>query len=322
MTSTPERSVHYPLWWTLPTILLGNAYVALQMVVIGEVRDELFVSLLVAGTLVLVLGMRRVIGYLGSREPGFVADVLETGSEEASRAVFQLTRERLANHRWLAAAAAGYGLAVGSAPWLLSAWQGQGVLRLLLAAFLTAVNAVTGVAVYSLVVYLIHVRKLGELARIDVWHFETPSAALVVGITQRVTILAAVYVSLSLSSVLFSVLPLGGVMAGYSAFAGIAILACLVIPPMPLIRNAKRRRREELDALNRQLPALYREAVAGLAAGNRSGVDQLQGLLVIRTAVLEQEIYPFRLRTVGTAVGVLLLAFLPSVLEAVLGKIL
>lgn len=303
------------------TVLTGTAYILVEYALQGSVGDALFVSLLVAATAILLLGMRSLSAHLGARGLAFFAFTMrpedaaseEDGSRKLWLVVFDGRKATLSG--------VGYGLAVACAPFLLDVWPGEPILRLVLCGFLFVVNFVTGVAFYSLITFFVQSIRLGPLVKVDLWHRENPSTTFFTHAARKICLLASVYVSLSLCSILFSPLPAGGLVLGYSVFATVTLVSTLIIPTIPVGRGLGKAKREALAEIDLQLQTEYRRMMGTMKSSSEPPAFQtLEGILALRQKVEAIETWPFKLKSVATSVFVALISSIPVVVQVFLTK--
>jgi len=305
------------------TLLTGVCYCLVQWLQTGEIADAWFVGMLTGATAILLHGVKALFDYLvhrGFEYYGFVTP--KSDPEQGLRECERLLASAF-NVRNMTAAGLLYGLGVGSAPFMLGTWSSSARLRLLLCAFLCSVNFATGVAFYGLVIFFIHSFRLGRLVNVDFWQRQNRAIAFLLGATRRISLLASVYVSVSFSSLLFSVFPVAGLIIVYSIFAVLVILASLVIPAVPIARQTGIAKADALSGIDAQLQAEFTRIIAGLESADENvRLDRLQTLILVREKIDSIRTWPFRLKTVGSAGGIILISSVPVALEFALERLL
>ena len=241
------------------------------------------------------------------------SEVVEA-SDDFMRSIF--------NTKWMTAAGIAYGTGVGSAVFLTDVWTEQNLLRSILFVFLFVVNFITGIGFYGLIMFFMKAWKIGKLVKIDLWQRDNPSTAFLRKITHSTAIIASIYICICISSILFSVFPIGSLTIGYSAFAGVIILACFIIPEIPVRRKIVVEKRATLIDLNSQLQREFKKTLDE-ARSMKKAIDlsKIECLMDLREKVGKIHVWPFGVRTLTTAVSVILVTSLPAFLQFLLERL-
>lgn len=216
------------------TFVTGILYVLVQWFRQGAIQDALFVSMLIGATMMLVFGVIRVNKYIVNRSLNFFVFSAPAERPEVAYQKYEKLCRSVMNVQRMTIAGVLYGLVVGSAPFVLNVWDTDILLKILLAVYMFFVNYVTGVAFYGLITFFIQSIKMGKMMKVNLWQINNPSSDFLLGATRRISVMASIYVCVCLSSILFSLLPITGLVIAYSCFSGLTILASLVIPPLPI----------------------------------------------------------------------------------------
>lgn len=308
----------------MQTAVIGTAYVAVEWFTLGEVRDTTFVSMIVGATALLSLGMRGVALYLSDH----ALDYFRLVEEEARATLggYQELVRSLFDPRSMTLSGCVYGLLVGTAPVLTNAWPDRPVLQGALCVLLFSVNFPTGVAFYGLVRFIIRARKMSKFAPVSLWHIEDPATEFLLTTTRRIVLLAAVYIAICISSVLFSMIPLQELVIAYSVFSAGVILVTYFAPILPFVIRMRREKRHARQRVSRQLHEEFQKVVHE-ASDDQSGVgpaelENTQTLMDLRKEIASAPIWPFRSQILTTVLYVLSVSSLPAVLQAMLENFL
>jgi hypothetical protein len=308
---------------TIGTIAAGVVYVLLQWRTRTSIADSVFVSMLIAATMILMLGLRQLRQYMVNKGLDFYSFALQsTDPNAAIREHDRLCAAVFAN-RWMTLSGGVYGSLLGAAPFVLAVWPNASALRVSLSAFLFVVNFATGVAFYGLLVFFRHAILMGRLLKVDLWQVDNHSTRFLLGATRRLSVLASVYVSICLSSILFSVLPVDAFVVAYSCFAGAIILASVLIPSLPIAAKLRETKRRSLEEIDRQLHDLFYSALEEMRR-TRGHVDltHIESLLHMRDRIENVPTWPFRLKSVTASLSVLLLSSIPVILQILLQRVM
>lgn len=304
------------------TLLVGVVYVFEQWLKTGQIKDAIFVSMLVGATMILVQGIRNLYKYILERGLDFYAFVTPADDPEKGVREYNQLFRSVFNSKGMTLSGILYGLAIGCAPFALGAWNNAIVLRWLLASFLFTVNFVTGIAFYGLAMFFFHSIKMGQILKVELWQHENPSTAFLMGATRRISILSSLYICICISSILFSLLPIGALIIAYCVFSGLVILASLLVPIFPIVKKMNTAKRNALSEINEQLQNEFRKIV-GKVNRSKDNVDlkQIESLLSLREKIDAVSVWPFKLKTVGAAASVIFVSSIPVILQFMLEKL-
>ena len=322
----PDRAQGYATTYSslamvAATIVSGVVYVSVQWSLIHEIRDAVFVSLLIAATMILTLGMRILFAYLRQRGQQFYSFVLAAQNPEKAYEEYAVFYGAVTNTRRMTVAGLIYGGVLASVPFVLGVWHDQLTLTALLATFLFAVNFVTGIAFYGLMTFFGRSLSMGRLIEVNLFHIENPSTGFLLGATRRISILASVYISLSLASILFSELPVGGLVIMYALFALLMLLASLVVPSIPIIQRLNEARTNHIYEIDVQIDALFQQLLQEFKQGGvEHDLSRLNALLQLKERVQGIDIVPFRMKSLTAAISVLVFSAIPVILQVILTK--
>lgn len=328
-TLAPSRYTHAgyaSTTWKASVIALcfviGTLYVLLQWYRYGEIKDAEFVSMLIAATMILMFGLSRMQRYILTKGLDFYSFVLS--SRDLEKAVLKHNKlcTTVFNFSHMTISGTLYGMAIGSAPFVLGVWKEDFLLRSSLSLFMFFINFVTGVAFYCLLTFFYHALKMGTMVKVDLWHIENPSSNFLLGTTRKISVLASIYICICISSILFSVLPLDGLVIGYSCFAGVIILLSLAVSIFPIVRKLREAKTQTLRQIDDQVQAVFASVLAKTnGEDNKVQLDMLESLLKLRERIEKVHTWPFKLKAIRAAFSVLFLSIVPVVFQVLLEKV-
>ena len=303
------------------TFVSGVFYVILQYSRTKAIADAIFVSILIAATMILLIGIRKVHEFLVTRGLEFYTFVLSTEnpSEVYSRHL-RLCRS-VTNFPRMTAIGIAYGMALASAPFLLNVWRANVPIRFAMAIFMFTVNFVTGVAFYGLLTFFWQAIKMGSEARVNLWQAKNPSTDFLIGATRRIAVIASIYVSMCISSIIFSIFPLGGLVISYSAFACFIIIASLVVPPLPVARKIRAEKRTALVQLDQELQRAFFAVLKEPSEESADHLERFQALLQLRESIEAIPTWPFKVKSLTTGASVIFFSSVPVVLHILLQRL-
>jgi hypothetical protein len=305
------------------SIVSGVVYIILQWSVSGEIRDSLFVSLLILATMVLMMGIVLLKKYLVSKGLEFYSFVLASVDPEESVRRYQALCRSILHFGLMTLSGALYGSAIAVSPIALNVWKGEPSLQASLFAFMFCVNFATGIGFYGMVVFFWKAYHLGEIVKVDLWHTQNPSTIFLLGLSRRLSLLASIYICISLSSILFSLLPIGKLVIGYSVFSGVIILISLFLPSYPVMKKLSAAKRGTLSEVDVKLNELFTQIVSDMKKeGGAIDLGKFESLLRFREKVEAIQTFPFRVKAISAGVSVLVLSSIPVLLRFALTMVL
>ena len=298
-------------------ILAGLVYVVTQWYRTGTMEDALFVGLLFGASIILVLGIAALGRHLIKKGLPFLLTALDDSRKPEAINMHKKMCDNILGNRETILAGAGYGVLVAMAPWVMEIWQEDPILRSLLSLFLFFVNFITGLALYSLVRFMEQTHRLIPDIHIDVWQCNSGKTEFIIGLTRKMVLLASIYISLSMVSLLFSKFSLDAVIVGYALFAALVFISVLVISPAPVVRKLKNAKSEALNELDVRIQQLFNHSDDG-GLDNDEQISKLKNLLDLREKIEEMNTWPFRMKSFLTGVSVVLFSSLPVLIQVLL----
>lgn len=301
-------------------LLTGIGYVFVQWNELREVKDPLFVGLLLGATAVLRSGMSFIQNYLEENAEELFRSLDGTSKDAASDG--RAFVGAIFNPRGMLLTGVIYGCAIAASVPVADLWPQKHEVRLALMVFLFMVNVPAGMGLFSLATYCIQATKIGPRVKINLWNRSNPAMRVLITTTRNCALLAAIYVCFSVASILFSVFPLGYLTLGYSLFAAAIILAAYMLPIVPVRNRVNTKRREALVRLDRGIQDEYVRIMEQMdQRGTSLDLGHLKTMMEVRKFVESVPTFPFGYRSLQMVVYVLALTATPPLLEILLEKL-
>lgn len=305
------------------TILSGAIYILLQWHFNKIIYDSIFVSMLIGASMILIFGLERLSNYIIKKGLNFCVFLLSKTNTKDIYERYETLCKSVLNFRGMTIVGIIYGFTVGSAPFILGVWNSNITLKISLSIFMFFVNFITGIAFYSLITFFLQSFKLGRLVKVNLWQVNNPSTDFFIDATRKISILASIYISISLSSILFSILPISGLIIGYSVFSGIIIISALFVPSMPVVKKLKEAKISALYEIDKQLYLSFYRSLDELKP-SKTDIDyeKVKTLLELREKVDNINIWPFRMKSIFAGISVIFFSSVPVILQIILSKLL
>lgn len=303
-------------------VISGAVYVILQWFERAIVEDAVFVSMLIAATMILVSGLKVLRKYIINKGLDFYSFLFSTHDPEEGYRNYEKLYNTIFNVRSMTITGILYGALIGTSPFILHIWSEEVVLRISLVTFLFFVNFVTGVGFYGLITFFKFAIKMGSMVKVDLWQVDNPSTNFLLGATRRIAILASLYICISISSILFSLLPITGWVIAYSVFSGSIILAALTIPSYPVIRKLQDAKNKALIDIDHQIHSVFSETLQKMKAGsNNVDLSNFDSLLQLRENIDSINVWPFKIQYIASSLSVILFSSFPMMLQYFLERV-
>lgn len=196
------------------------------------------------------------------------------------------------------------------------------ILRFTLASFLVSANFLTGIALYSLIALYIQILQAGDRLEVDLWGWRNPSTDFLVVLGQRIAVFASIYIMLSILSVLLSSFSVSAILPYYFLFSILVFSSTFLVPVFPIIRKLQEEKREALHALDVKLQEQFRSITESPDRGAADEkLDQIDQLFGVREQIESAVVWPFKLRSLGTAMWIGFVSAIPVLAEFFLGRL-
>lgn len=302
----------------MPTILTGLGYLITQWFNTGNIVDSPFVGLLFGATIILVLGIAALSRHVTNQGLNFFTSSIEFKSDKELVDLYKNYCSTILYLPGMIITGVLYGFAIALTPYLFDIWSEQLMLRHLLALFLLAVNFVTGAALYSLVRYVDQTYRISPLINIDLWQANSGKTEFILGMTRKMSVLASLYIALSLTSILFSQIPVNAAVISYGIFSGIILLSVLFVTPAPVVQKLKDEKLKMLSDLDERIHDLLVKSDKQSNNDDTLELERMKSLLDLREKIENHNVWPFKAKSVLATISVVFFSYLPILVRNIL----
>lgn len=301
-----------------PTILTGLLYLIVQWIITQNIIDSIFVGLLFGATVILVFGFSTMAKHVTDKGLNFFLNSIDVESENEIFDKYQNYCANILHVPGMIISGLIYGLTVSLTPFLFGIWPEHFTLTLAMAIFMLAVNFVTGAALYSLVRYIQQTYRIAPLISIDLWQANSGKTDFLLGMTRKMSVLASVYIALSLTSILFSLIQVNITVIFYGIFSGIILLSVLFVTPAPVVQKLKDEKIKMLSDLDNRIHDLLPESYDNLNSNDTLELERMKSLLDLREKIENLNVWPFKIKSVIASISVIFFSSLPIMVRIVL----
>jgi hypothetical protein len=304
-------------------IASGLCFIFMQKVVPNYTSNSLFVGTLIAATWHLMSGMQRLRKYFQQNTFPFFEIAIKGESINDLHARATVFGQDIYDTPKMTLCGFAYGIVivvlasffVSDVLWKDSSFQ------YLLALFLFAVNFVTGVGFYGLVRFFILLSRIQRELNISIWHRRSKSTEFIDTLRNKIAWLAAFYVTLSITSIVFSEFPMKDMVLVYSIFCCSVIIVAYALPGVFIRNQIEMARMTTMELLDDHLNREFNSTLNSLNdPGAKVSFDNLEGLLKLRNDIELIGMRAVSWRSFRTTIGIISLSALPPVLQYVLEK--
>lgn len=302
-----------------PVIISGLTYVILQWSLTGQIVDTLFVGLLFGASVILVFGIYMLGSHLIMKSPAFFLAAFEDQKKMDAAKIHAEFLHLIFDAKKMTITGVLYGLFLAGSPVVLQLWPDNGILLVSLSIFMFFVNFITGAALYSLVRFIEKMYRITPSIQIDLWQANSGKTDFLLGMTRKLTVLASIYISLSMMSILFSKFPLNSLIVGYAIFSGVVFITVLVVTPAPIMRKLKQAKIDTLGELDNRIHELFKASGSkNRQLDNIEDLSKLRNLFELRDKIEQMNTYPFKLKSVFAFLSVIFFSALPVIVRLML----
>jgi len=302
-----------------PVIISGLAYVILQWSLTGQIVDTLFVGLLFGASVILVFGIYMLGSHLIMKSPAFFLAAFEDQKKMDAAKIHADFLQLIFDTKKMTITGILYGLLLAGSPIVLELWSENGILLFNLSIFLFFVNFITGAALYSLVRFIEKMYRITPFIHIDLWQANSDKTDFLLGMTRKMTVIASIYISLCMISILFSKFPINVMILSYAAFSGLIFLTILIVTPAPVMKKLKQAKMEALTELDLRIQELFSVgSKENDQLGNSEELTKLRNLFELREKIEQMNTFPFKVKSILAALSVIFFSALPVIVRTIL----
>lgn len=305
------------------TVLTGAIYLTLQMLIAGKIVDGPFVGLLTGATLYLYLAIKNYIEFFKQRNIELYVDI--NANEEPMKLYNASTTKIRKFLSFIPLTTAGifYGGVIGGSVFILNLWQVDIKLKWSLASFLFIVNFMTGIAFYTMI-YIYYVKiTTSRFIHVELWNSETTSNRFILDSTKKMTLLSSLYISVCISSILFSVFPFSSIVIIYTLFSACIIITALILPTIHTTRQLSNKKVIAIQNIDCQIQKEYQKILNQIIEQDAERKhEKLDSLFSLKDKILSVNTFPFKINYIITAFGVLTISLMPVLIQTVANTII
>ncbi len=293
------------------------SYLVIQWKTNGIIPDQLFVELLLVATTFLVIALLYTRQRAVEGGYAYWAYIL-SDPDHIRNAHNRLLRRFFSSASRILCGIAYGGLLVFFVN-SLGLIDLNGELQYTFFAFLFFANYITGATIYSLISLLTATPALVRNMRIDIWQVRNPATDFFFGIILRVGVFASIYVGLSMTSIIFSQIPVDDLVFLYIVFSFSIVTASILVPYTLYSRRVRDTKHEILARVSSELTSITNTILSPVQTDQEpSKLTRLQELAQLRSLIDQISPIPFQTRAISAGITILAASAQPLIAGLIL----
>jgi hypothetical protein len=298
-------------------IISSIIYSVMQLIMNKTISDTLFISLTLGESLFILFAGYRILLFIVQNRVKLSSYAMSSSDPKLGLRVYlKLVNMFILSISIVFVIIIWAGI-MGVMPLLQNYWIDNNILTLLYGLFLFFTNVITA---YFLILLLRFFRlsgKLWNLVHVELWKRKTPSAQFIFSLTKQITLVAAIYMTSSLTAWVTSPkVPFGGEILIFILFSILLLIGSITIPSFPYIRNISNLKRDALIEIDSKIQDEYQYILGLLQAKNIDvSFNKMNALIEMRNKIESISIFPFRIETIAASISIILISLLPVFLE-------
>jgi hypothetical protein len=302
-------------------VISAVVYLLLQFKSESKISDVLFVSLTLFESLFVLYAGTFMIKYLESKGLSFYTSLnFFTDPEEPKIEINKLIC--IFNHyskTWYLLLI--WAICMGVLPYFQNYWENNLTLSISFGVFLFFTNIITSYFVVLLIFFFIRTKKMWSLIKVELWNRENPAAKFIFSVSKWTAIIAAVYMTSSLTAWNTSekIEPFGNEIILFLAFSIVLLISSIIVPILPFIRKIRELKNIALTEVDSNIQSEYSELLAKFKTNKETtDFERMNGLVEMRKKIDSIQIFPFQLKTISAAISIIVISLIPKIIESVL----
>lgn len=309
MNNTHKPWTNLGFYFLLISLFSGGLYLIIQLVEIGEIKDPLFIGLLCGSSIIIYKASQNVHGQFQL----LVSSLPKSSEFEELKGIMV---SRIFSVKKSLPLAIIFASIFGIVAIALAPWEGTNILNWSLAGFMVASNLITGLALYTIVMYFQYAIEVGKKLEIELWDRSNPSLRHIISINDILTKSVAMVAAFGLSAAMFSVFTIEAPIYAFSIFSIAMVASTFVIPIIPVTNQIRIKKKEHIVTLSKLIQQEY-NAILRMENNNKPvSADTFEALIKTAKSVSSVRAFPpVAEKTLNSAAYVTLVTMLPATID-------
>ena len=240
-------------------LVTSSVYLLTQWLHTRTIADGAFVVALLFASTFLIRRMGSFYDHLSNECPAFSMVIFKTSVDTNTE--FTMDGIEKLNRDMLMIFSSGKSLLTGLffdiafivGVLLLGLWDGKPVIHVCFISLLAVANFVTGCALYTLIRFLLALRRWIQEMPIDIWHVRSHSILNIRKIKNEAVRTAAIYSSICLCAVLVSIIAVNELYIFYTVFSILILAFAFIYPEILVQRKIMHEQVQIVDDINQRI---------------------------------------------------------------------
>jgi hypothetical protein len=327
MTNTKIIIRNYKLFGIISGSLLiisSIIYSFIQLLLNKTISDTLFISLTLGESLFVLYAGYKILLFIVRNEEIFNSSNKSFADSALSTREYTNLIKIFNNFKILLPVIFLWAIVMGLMPVFQKYWKESMILNILYGAFLFFTNIITSYFLLVLLQYFRLSGRLWNLVQVELWKKDNTSARFIFSLTKIIVLVAAVYMTSSLTAWVTSPkVPFGPEIIVFIIFSILLLTGSIILPSIPFTRKKSALKRKALADIDCKIQDEYQKLTDILqSTGKEVNFNKMNSLLEIRHRIEAINVFPFRLETLTASLSIIIISFLPVFLEYIFKTIL
>jgi hypothetical protein len=301
--------------------LAGIGYICIQWKLTGKIVDWIFAIMLTSASIFLLFRLRKMFLRLVHSGLPFYHSLYQNSNisgsiEDSILEEFQNDIGRIFDNKNTILSGLAFDSIFIAGIMYMGIWSGNFFIRIGFLAFLCIANFITGCGIYSLFRLLFIMKRWIRQMHIDVWRMQSEAMRYIRRLRNEIVNIISVYISVCLSSVIFSVIDTTRLFIGYVAFAVLLLAVTFFFPEIAFSKKITEEENVVIEYFNDNLKIEYARISKNRTENNQQGTDLACMLEILETrekihAIFKEQspystVFPFLSAVFITALPIIL----------------
>lgn len=303
-------------------VLSSTFYLVLEWEHTGLINDSIFIGMILGATVILIQGLIGITKYIDVNGITFFINMYEGLDIYEVQKNYQSDLNAIFNKKYSALFGLMFSLTFAFAIWYLKVWAEDTLLRMLFISFLIFVNFCTGTAIYALSRFFKICYNWSSNIKIEFWQKETETIIFIRKLRNKVLTSMSVYISLCLSSILFSNIKINSLFFLYTFFSVILVSLAYFIPEIPIKTKTSKIKDKMIRDINHQVSVEYKNAFdIAKESGNEIDLTRLNALFDMKDKIEQVAISKINKTNLVSLLSFIFITALPVFVQILLERV-
>ena len=328
MDKTVNQVVKQYSWFAILSsaflVISSVIYLFFEFYIEKKITDILFLSLTLFESLFVIYSGYMIIKYIQRKSVPFYTSLdsfteHEKPKEELTKIIINFI---CFSNYWFIILI--WASVMATVPYFQSYWENNLILNVLFGVFLFFTNIITSYFVILLILFFVRIRHVWSIIKVELWKRENVAARFIFSLSKRITIIAAIYMTSSLTAWNTSgnISAFNNAIIIFFAFSVLVLISSIIVPLLPFASRIGQLKNDALRELDGNIQSEYSILLDKFKIGDEKvNFDRMNELLAMRKRIEGIFTFPFQLKTITASISIIFISLLPKIIELILVKL-